>query len=233
MKVSFACDDGYLIELLQKIFKKWCYPAWKEKFCLASFFGKERPWTSRHGQDSVRFDFSGSSPCKNYHHFCGYFSFVRFLSVAWPYNYYTHNFSCGDILIDDWPCYTTSGHWITQQTFLMYTNAFWLAVSLHLRSQIVFPGMESAQMRPHQNAFCTLVYMIKCIMNLICVLDRMQWVLFVYTTCQSNDESELIIKIIGKYISLCNSFALSCTEFIFGKEVPWHNRHQPHTSLLW
>ena len=43
--------------------------------------------------------FSGSSPYKNYHHGCGYFSFVRFLSVAWPYNYYTYNFSCGDILI--------------------------------------------------------------------------------------------------------------------------------------
>ena len=42
-----------------------------------------------------------------------------------------------------------------------------------------------------------------------------------------------IIKIIGKYISRCNSFALSRIEFIFGKEVPWDNRHQPHTSLLW
>ena len=31
-------------------------------------------------------------------------------------------------------------------------------------------------MRPHQNAFCTLVYMIECIMYL-CVLNRMQWVL--------------------------------------------------------
>ena len=35
-----------------------------------------------------------------------------------------------------------------------------------------------------------------------------------------------IIKIIGKYISLCNSFALSRIEFIFGMEVLWDNRHQ-------
>ena len=59
----------------------------------------------------------------------------------------------------------------------MYTNTFWLAVSLHLRSQMVYPSMDSAQMRPHQNALCTLVYMIKCIMYLICVFHRMQWVL--------------------------------------------------------
>ena len=41
-----------------------------------------------------------------------------------------------------------------------------------------------------------------------------------------------IIKIIGKYISLCNSFALRHIESIFGKEVPWDKRHHPHTSLL-
>ena len=35
-----------------------------------------------------------------------------------------------------------------------------------------------------------------------------------------------IIKIIGKYISLCNSFVLSRIEFMFGKEIPWNNRHQ-------
>ena len=28
-------------------------------------------------------------------------------------------------------------------------------------------------------------------------------------------------------------FVLSCIEFIFGIEVPWDNRHQPHTLLLW
>ena len=128
--------------------------------------------------------FSGSSPYQNYNHGCGYFSFVRFLSVAWPYNYHTHNFSCGRILIHEWPCYTTAGHWSTQQAFLMYTNTFLLAVSLHLRSQMVFPSMDSAQMIPHQNAFCTLVYMIKCIMYLICVLYRMQWVLL-YTPLAS------------------------------------------------
>ena len=52
---------------------------------------------------------------------------------------------------------------------------------------------------------------------------------------ESNDQMSLsqIIKIIEKYISLCNSFALDRIEFVFGKEAPWDNRHQPHTSLLW
>ena len=38
---------------------------------------------------------------------------------------------------------------------------------------------------------------------------------------ESNESMTLsqIIKIIGKYISLCNSFALSRTEYIFGKEA--------------
>ena len=40
-----------------------------------------------------------------------------------------------------------------------------------------------------------------------------------------------IIKIIGKNIALCNSFALSCIKFIFGMEVRWDNWH--HNSLLW
>ena len=69
-----------------------------------------------------RFDFSGSSLYKNYHHSCEYFSFVRFLSVAWPYNYHTHNFSCGDILIHDWTCYTTAGHWSTRQASLPHVH---------------------------------------------------------------------------------------------------------------
>ena len=156
---------------------------------------------------------------------------------------------------------------VTQQAFLMYTNTFLLAVRLHLRSQMVFPSMDSAQTRPHQNAFCTLVYMIKCIMYLICVLYRMQWVLLctplaslmyfdvhklalenpgiherqfsqatrVSRFYESNESMSLsqIIKIIGKYISLCNSSALSHIEFIFGMEVLWDNRHQPHATLLW
>ena len=122
-------------------------------------------------------------------------------------------------------------------------------------------------MRPHQNAICTLVYMIKCIMYLICVLYRMQWVLLctplaslmylTYTELafenpsiherqflqatrfsrfyESNESMSLrqIIKIIGKYISLCNSSLLSRIEFIFGMEVLWDNRHQPHITLIW
>ena len=32
-----------------------------------------------------------------------------------------------------------------------------------------------------------------------------------------------IIKIIGKNIVLCNSFALNCIKFIFGMEVLWDN----------
>ena len=30
-----------------------------------------------------------------------------------------------------------------------------------------------------------------------------------------------------------NFFALSRIESIFGMGVPWHDRHQPNTSLLW
>ena len=41
-----------------------------------------------------------------------------------------------------------------------------------------------------------------------------------------------IIKIIGKYISLCNSFALSCIKFTFAMDRPWDGGHQPLTSLL-
>ena len=40
------------------------------------------------------------------------------------------------------------------------------------------------------------------------------------------------IKIIGKYISLCNSFALSCIKFTFAIDPPWDGGHQPLTSLL-
>ena len=40
-----------------------------------------------------------------------------------------------------------------------------------------------------------------------------------------------IIKIIGKYILLF--FVLSRIESLFGMEIPWDDRHQPHTSLLW
>ena len=45
---------------------------------------------------------------------------------------------------------------------------------------------------------------------------------------ESNESMSLsqIIKIIGKYISLRNSFALGRNEFIFGKKVSWDNRHQ-------
>ena len=33
--------------------------------------------------------------------------------------------------------------------------------------------------------------------------------------------------------NLNNSFFFSCIESIFGMEIPWHDRHQPATSLLW
>ena len=105
-----------------------------------------------------RFDFSGSSPYKNFHHGCGHFSFVTFLSVAWPYNFYTHDFSCGDILIHDWPCHTTAGHWSTQQAF--QTLFDWLSGWDHTR-------MDFVLLCTWQNALCTYS----------CVLNRMQWVL--------------------------------------------------------
>ena len=47
---------------------------------------------------------------------------------------------------------------------------------------------------------------------------------------ESNHKNNTLI---GKYILLCNSFVFSRIEFIFGMEVPWDNRHQPHTLLLW
>ena len=53
-----------------------------------------------------------------------------------------------------------------------------------------------------------------------------------YESSESMSLSQ-IIKIIGKYISLCISSVLSRIEFIFGMEVLWDNRHQPHTMLLW
>ena len=40
------------------------------------------------------------------------------------------------------------------------------------------------------------------------------------------------IKIIGKYILLCNSFVLSRIEFMIAMEVSWDDRPQPHTLLL-
>ena len=46
-----------------------------------------------------------------------------------------------------------------------------------------------------------------------------------YESNESTSSSQ-IIKIIGKYISLRNSFALGLNEFIFGEKVPWGNRHQ-------
>ena len=41
------------------------------------------------------------------------------------------------------------------------------------------------------------------------------------------------IKIIGKYISLCNSFTLSCIKFTFAMNPPGDGGHKPLTSLLW
>ena len=33
--------------------------------------------------------------------------------------------------------------------------------------------------------------------------------------------------------NVSNFFVLSRFEFMFGMQVPWSNKHQPHTSLLW
>ena len=33
--------------------------------------------------------------------------------------------------------------------------------------------------------------------------------------------------------NLNNSFVLICIEFVVGMEVPWNDKHQPHSSLLW
>ena len=178
MKVRFVYDDGYVIQLqfaFRRSLRNGVPLHGKISFVWQAFWRRE-PLTFTTWCRQRRFDFSGLSPYENCHHGYGYFSFVRFLSVAWSYNYYTHNFSCGNILIHDWTCYTTAGHWSTQQAFLMYTNTFWLAVSLHLTSQMVFLGLCSDETTPEcilyscvtwQNALCTYS----------CVLNRMQWVL--------------------------------------------------------
>ena len=137
--------------------------------------------------------------------------------------------------------------------------------------QYVLLCTQKGRMRPHQNAFCTLVYMIECIMYL-CVLNRMQWVLLcsqlarlmyfdvhrigcreldpVYTKSQllpanrvnqfyEPSESMIlsltqIINIIGKYILLCNCFALSHIEFAFAMGPPWNGiNHVPHCYGNW
>ena len=48
--------------------------------------------------------------------------------------------------------------------FLMYTNTFSSAVSLHLRSQMVFLGLCSNETTPKYILYSDLVYMIECIM---------------------------------------------------------------------
>ena len=46
--------------------------------------------------------------------------------------------------------------------------------------------------------------------------------------CESNESRVRV-----KYILLCNSFVLSRIKSIFGMEVLWDDRHQPHASFLW
>ena len=65
MKISFVYDDDYVIQLqfaFRRSLRNGVPHAWKDKFCIGSFFGEESHWASRHGADSVRFDFPGSSP---------------------------------------------------------------------------------------------------------------------------------------------------------------------------
>ena len=138
----------------------------------------ESPWTSRYGAGSMRFGFSSSSPYKNYHHGCAYFSFLFKISL-----------SCLALIL----FYT--------QFFLWWYPNSWLTMQHHCRSlkytaslprlhkhivigcQVTFEitdGLSWTLLRwdhTSQNAFCTLVYMIECIMYLIFLLHRMQWVL--------------------------------------------------------
>ena len=53
-----------------------------------------------------------------------------------------------------------------------------------------------------------------------------------WTTKQQNRTSNRFYESMS-YILLCNSFALSGTESIFGMEVNLYDRHQPTASLLW
>ena len=124
MKVSFVYDDGYVIQL-QFAFRSSLrngVPCMEREVLHGKLFWRIEPLNFTAWCRQRRFDFSGLSPYMNYHHSCGYFSFVRFLSVTWSYNHYTYNFSCGDILIYDWTCYTIAGHWSTRQAGLPHAH---------------------------------------------------------------------------------------------------------------
>ena len=59
---------------------------------------------------------------------------------------------------------------------LTYTNKIVDVLLCSQHSNKYFCVHKRGQMRPHQTAFCNLVYTIECIVYL-CVLNRMQWVL--------------------------------------------------------
>ena len=97
MKVSFVYDDGYVIQLQVtfRIYLQNGVPLHGKRSSVWQPF-LEKGALEIHGMvktAKVRFLRFIGSPYKNYHHGCGYFTFVRFLSVAWPYNCYTHNLS--------------------------------------------------------------------------------------------------------------------------------------------
>ena len=88
--VSFVYDDCHVIQLqfaFRRSLRNGVPLHGKGSFVWQSFLRRE-PLNFAAWCRQRRFDFSGSSPYKNYDHDCGCFSFVRFLSVAWPYNYY-------------------------------------------------------------------------------------------------------------------------------------------------
>ena len=102
MKLSFVHYDSYVIQLqfaLRRSLKNGV-PLHGEVLYGTCFWRRE-PLNFTAWCRQRRFDFSGPSPYKNHHHSCGYFSFVRFPSIAWLYNYYTHSFSRVDVLIHD------------------------------------------------------------------------------------------------------------------------------------
>ena len=90
MKLSLIHYDGCVIQL-QFAFRRSLrngVPLHGEVLYCRLFWRRE-PLNFTAWCRQRRFDFSGPSPYKNHHHSCEYFSFVRFPSVAWLYNYYT------------------------------------------------------------------------------------------------------------------------------------------------
>ena len=101
MKVGFVYDDGYLIQL-QFSFRRSLrngFPLHGKRSFVGQDFLEKRA-LKLHGIDSIRFHFHVHPHIRIVITVVG--TSVRTIALSWlPHNYYTYNFSCGDILIHD------------------------------------------------------------------------------------------------------------------------------------